>query len=283
MVGGRVIVMKKIALILILTFSFSIAANSLDRESEARKIFVESSMEFKKLGCSPISIISNISDNYFKTENDEGISEEQFDFIFKIFECLELYKNKILPINEKLISEYPETEAAFELVRGLNLSRNEVKDLENLITNLIKVDSLSNLLLLKNNFTDNNEEVNALDSSKETSTLSNKNIEPLTDLEIKNLMTQISNCWNLPAGVEFKKEDFMKVNAQYMKNGQIIKSSFKVLESNIKISESRYKTIEKSAMSALFNSKCETLNLPEDKHKEWKKISITFDYSLMQK
>ena len=164
----------KIVISVFVTFffvsSFSSMSLALDREAEARKIFVENSIKLKDSGCSIISLIANFSDNFFLSElENEETPEDQINSVFKIIECLDLYKKDILPISEKLINEFPETEAAFELVTGYYLSRKEVDQLEKLLLNLLSikdVGSLTDLLSLKNTIEENKNNKTA-DESKD--------------------------------------------------------------------------------------------------------------------
>ena len=137
-----------------------IASNSfaLDREAKARQLYVESSLILKNEGCSTVHFITSLSKSFvFINENNE-ITNEQNNIIIKFFNCLDLYKTKVLPINELLINEFPDTEAAFQLVSEYYLSKEEVNELETLIINIIESEDLppgwedviDNLQLLSN-------------------------------------------------------------------------------------------------------------------------------------
>jgi hypothetical protein len=267
-------------------FSFSSISLALDREAEARKIFVENSIKLKDSGCSIISLIAGFSDNIFLNElGNEKTSEDQINSVFKIIECLNLYKKDILPISEKLINEFPETEAAFELVTGYYLSRKEVDQLEKLLLNLLNikdVGSLADLLSLKNTIEEKkNDKIN--DETKDSNYPKKSKEKSLTRDEISNLKNQMKNCWTPPAGVVIKKGDQIKVQAEYKQDGKVIDFKVRVIDSNFSKYDENYKLIEESAIRTFLHPDCEYPNLPLEKYDAWKKITFTFDYSLMTK
>ena len=79
----------------------------------------------------------------------------------------------------------------------------------------------------------------------------------LTRDEISNLINQLKNCWTPPAGVEIKKGDQIKVQAEYDKSGKVINSKVRVIDSNFSRYDENYKLIEERAINTFFHPDCE--------------------------
>ena len=107
-------------------------------------------MILKKAGCSIVHIIINFSQNFILQNENNEMSQDEVNSVIHLVNCLEVYKNEVLPINEILIKEYPETEATFKLVTGYYLSQKEVDGLEKLILTIFGREDLPNLLGLLN-------------------------------------------------------------------------------------------------------------------------------------
>ena len=104
----------------------------------------------------------------------------------------------------------------------------------------------------------------------------------LTISEIDLLRQQLSSCWNAPAGAVIEKGMLVKVSAKIKQNRRIIDNSVRIIDTNIPINNSFYGPITESAMRTLLNPECIPLKLPEDKYDLWKRLTITFDYSIMK-
>ena len=105
---------------------------------------------------------------------------------------------------------------------------------------------------------------------------------PLSISEIDLLRQQLSSCWIAPAGAVIKKGMFVKISAKLKQNRRIYDNSVRIVDTNISKSNSFYGPITESAMRTLLNPECVPLKLPEEKYQLWKKLTITFDYSIMK-
>ena len=74
----------------------------------------------------------------------------------------------------------------------------------------------------------------------------------------------------------------VKISAKLKQNRRIYEDSVRIVDTNISKSNSFYGPITESAMRTLLNPDCIPLKLPENKYNLWKKLTITFDYSIMK-
>ena len=110
---------------------------------------------------------------------------------------------------------------------------------------------------------------------------SNENAQ-LTINEIDLLRQQLSSCWIAPAGSVIKKGMFVKIKANITRERRVFENIVHIHATNISKNNPFYKSITESAMRTLMNPLCTPLKLPEDKYDLWKKLTITFDYSIMK-
>ena len=100
--------------------------------------------------------------------------------------------------------------------------------------------------------------------------------------EIDLLRQQLTSCWNAPAGAVIDKGMTVKISAKLKQNRMIFDNSIRIVDTNIPKTNSFYGPITESAMRTLLHPECNPLKLPEDKYELWKKLTITFDYSIMR-
>ena len=107
-------------------------------------------------------------------------------------------------------------------------------------------------------------------------------IAKLSISEVDLLRQQLSKCWIAPAGVEMKQDTLVKISAKLKQNGRIYENSIRIVDTNISKSNTFYGPITESAMRTLLNPECIPLKLPVEKYDSWKKLTITFDHSIMK-
>ena len=119
---------------------------------------------------------------------------------------------------------------------------------------------------------------NTVDQEKE---ITEENLQ-LSISEIDLLRQQLSSCWIAPAGAVIEKGMIVKISAKIRQNRRVYDNSVRIVDTNISKSNTFYGPITESAMRTLLNPDCIPLKLPKDKYNLWKKITITFDYSIMK-
>ena len=102
------------------------------------------------------------------------------------------------------------------------------------------------------------------------------------ELPSKQAIQQLSACWNAPAGAVINKGMVVRIEAKVKLNRRILENSVRIIDTNISKSNPFYGPITESAMRTLMNPLCIPLKLPEDKYDLWKKLTITFDHSIMK-
>ena len=131
-----------------------------------------------------------------------------------------------------------------------------------------------------------NEKDKKIDKKNEISKNKDNNNESsqLTISEIDLLIQQLSSCWNAPAGIDraIIAGMVVKIEAKIQPNRRILEHSVRIIDTNISQTNPFYKPITESAMRTLMNPLCIPLKLPEDKYDLWKKLTITFDHSIMK-
>ena len=119
------------------------------------------------------------------------------------------------------------------------------------------------------------------DKSDKKDEINEKNLQ-LSISEIDKLRQQLSSCWIAPAGAVIEKGMIVKISAKIKQNGMIFDNSIRIFDTNISKNNPFYGPITESAMRTLLNPDCIPLKLPENKYDLWKKLTITFDYSIMK-
>ena len=112
--------------------------------------------------------------------------------------------------------------------------------------------------------------------------IENSNNITLSISEIDLLRQQLSSCWNAPAGAVIERGMKVTISAKVKQNMQVIENSIRITDTNIPQSNAFYRPITDSAMRTLLNPECNPLKLPKNKYDLWKRLTITFDYSIMK-
>ena len=214
-------------------------------------------------------IIENKIKNSIKLKKEIKIIEEEK------FESLP--SKKIQPkIKPKPIEELPKIKKNIDLVpKALPKPKPEPK---------FNIASMLRDLRNEESSIDKNEEDKKINKKNEISENKDKNneISQLTISEIDLLIQQLSSCWNAPAGAVIKKGMVVRIEAKIKPNRRILENSVRIIDTNISQNNPFYEPITESAMRTLMNPLCIPLELPEDKYDLWKKLTITFDHSIMK-
>jgi outer membrane biosynthesis protein TonB len=99
---------------------------------------------------------------------------------------------------------------------------------------------------------------------------------PLSLSEVDAIRSQLSKCWNIPAGARMAEELAVPLRIQLRQNGAVISVEFVEKGRYNNPSNSFYRAAADSARRAVL--KCSPLkNLPPDKYDQWKDMEINFD------
>ena len=99
---------------------------------------------------------------------------------------------------------------------------------------------------------------------------------PLSLSEMDAVKSQISKCWNMPAGAKDAENLTVKIRAQYNADGSLIKATIADESKRRYNSDTFYRAAADSALRAV--QLCTPLkNLPADKFSTWKNIEMNFD------
>ena len=104
----------------------------------------------------------------------------------------------------------------------------------------------------------------------------------LTISEYDLLVQQLASCWSPPAGAKIENWMIVSISANINKDARVFQDSVRIIDTNISKDNPFYKPITESAVRTFFNPECNPLKLPKDKYDLWKKLTITFDHSIMK-
>jgi len=99
--------------------------------------------------------------------------------------------------------------------------------------------------------------------------------EILTISEIDAVRSQLSKCWNVPAGARDAKD--LKVKVHLWMNGDGSVSKAKIIKDPFLQTHPFYKVAADRALNAVLDKNCNPLPLPKEKYALWKEMIITFD------
>jgi len=247
--------------------------NSENQEISKVDIKTKPKIKVKNIEITKTTIDDKVIEKKIKTpiklkKEEKIIEEEQFEI---------LPSNKIQPkIKPKLIEELPKVEKNTDIVvKALPKPKPEPK---------FNIASMLKDLRNEESSMDDDEKDKKIDKKNELSENKDNNnkISQLTISEIDLLIQQLSSCWNAPAGAVIKKGMVVRIEAKIKRNRTIFENSVRIIDTNISQSNPFYGPITESAMRTLMNPLCIPLKLPEDKYDLWKKLTITFDHSIMK-
>ena len=261
-----------------LLFALVIFPNLLfGSEKEARKLFVEADVLANEAGCNLADIkqnladigyisfsnnITSMTDNYPYTDTIDGIlliSKQIEDFQV----CWNVYKNIVHPKHLKIITEFSDTEVAYNLIANQNfIYEEDIKKFDNILETMSKA---------LNNFLSN------LDKDIITE-IENSNTTEMSDIEMNKLANQLLGCLSPRLGVDYNKKKKVVVNI-LMNRDRTVRRTQIVGKSRLIEDDPTIKVINDIALSALRHPDCQFLNLPVGKYSAWKEINFTFDFS----
>ncbi len=246
-------------------------------EKEARKLFIEADILFNEAGCNITEIkktiaeisyssmsnkISSIMDNYPYTNSVDGILLIS-NAIENFQNCWDIYKNLVNPKHLKIITDYPDTEVAYDLISNNNfIYEKDINSVDDSIENLTKI--------IDNFFLNLDQEI--------INEIENTNKNEMTVSEMNKLYNQLLGCISPRLGVDYSKKEKVKVNI-LMNRDRTVRRTEILGKSRLYDDDPTIKLIHEIALNALSHPDCKVLNLPVGKYEIWKEINFTFDFS----
>ena len=268
---------------ILLTLLLLIPSLSLGSEKKARELYVNAKADLIKNGCGFEMLISQFSEIVYDIDNVEF--EEIYPLIEVLKKCGNHYKDNTLPVFDKIISDYADTEVAYNLLSGDEYISEAL--LMGLLT-LIEANEaeIEKELKIKEKIKQENlkYQEEKLEKEKirlealEKENLKYQNAEPMTNQEITTLVNQIQGCLSIPKSFDIPSED-VTVNIQVNKNRTI--KSFKIADENSIFggeSDPKIRVLNEISLRALNHPDCETLNVPPEKYFHWREINFTFNF-----
>ena len=252
-------------------------------EQKARELYVNAKADLLKNGCGFEMLISQFGEIVYDLDN---VNIEKINpLIEELKKCGYYYKDNTLPVFDKIISDYADTEVAYNLMSGeeyisegllmglLSLIEANEAEIEKELKIKEKIKQ-ENLKYQEEKLEKEKKRLEALEKEN----LKYQNAEPMTNQEITTLVNQIQGCLSLPKSFDIPSED-VTVNIQVNKNRTI--KSFKIADENSIFgneSDPKIRVLNEISLRALNHPNCETLNVPPEKYFHWKEINFTFNF-----
>ena len=258
-------------------------------EKQFKNIKCQNVIDYSDVGNEETDVADYLSNIFIKR-----IKEVNELFELKLINEEEYKRRKSIILNEidsgsllmKLLSEKIITREDFDnrfnelLLQANETIENEEKNSENELKNeeFSIADMLDDLKGEDTNIeTNNNENEKTINKDE-----NNESTDQFTISEIELLVQQLSSCWYAPAGAVIKKGMIVKIEAKIKRSRYVLFDSVRIVDTNISQNNPYYEVITESAIRTLMNPLCTPLKLPEDKYDLWKKLTITFDHSIMK-
>ncbi len=264
-------------------------------EEKARKLYVQSEIEFKKKGCSINEFKSHIGKvstfvfqvnlmtetNYTKNEVIDLITDIGDTVLF--FErCAQPFLDEVVTRYEKIVIDYPSTEVAYKIIeRGDYISSEEAKQITDVVSSISK--NYKNIKIkygIKDKMEKKDELIDfkAKDVEQDIQEIITEEEKiPMTVSDVYELQNQIYGCLNISG---FKAEKFKSIKPIIIievNRNRTIESA--KLYNKEKLSDPDFRVAAEAALRAVNNPDCSPLKLPKDKYNTWKEIKFIFDFS----
>ena len=241
-------------------------------EKKARELYVNAKADLMKNGCGFEMLVSKFGEIVYDIDNVDV--KEISPLVEELKKCGYYYKDNTLPVFDKIISDYADTEVAYNLMSGEEYISEGL--LMGLLT-LLEANEAEIKKELKNQEQKLGKELKRQEAIKKEN-LKYREAEPMTNQEITVLVNQIQGCLSLPTSFDIPSEE-VKVNIQVNKDRSI--KSFKIADENSIFggeSDPKIRVLNEISLRALNNPDCETLNVPPEKYFHWREINFTFNF-----
>ena len=262
----------------LLTLLLLIPSLSWGSEKKARELYVNAKADLMKNGCGFEMLVSKFGEAVYDIDNVDV--KEISPLIEELKKCGYYYKDNTLPVFDKIISDYADTEVAYNLMSG------EEYISEGLLMGLLVLLETNDLEIkkeLKKQEQKLEKELKRQEAIKKEN-LKYQEAEPMTVKEVSALVNQVEGCVSLPKNIELPAKK-VTVNIQVNKDRTI--KSYKLDDYNIlwykntKDWDAKTIVLREIASRALNNPDCEILNLPPEKYFHWREINFTFDFEAL--
>ena len=243
----------KILLVLLLL----IPSLSWGSEKKARELYVKAKSDLLNNGCEFEILAGKFASMIYDT--NDLVTSEISPLMDELKKCGNYYIENTLPVFDKIINEYPETEVAYNLMSG------EEYISEGLLMGLM-------------NFLEVGTEKINKKSNKE---VTKHNEEPMTVSDMNLLQAHLYSCLEVNQAIlenvkNLKPKIFIEVNKD-----RTVKLAT-VVDEDRYFTDQRFKLASDTVLRAINNPECSPLDLPVNKYNQWKKINFTVDFTMMK-
>lgn len=102
-----------------------------------------------------------------------------------------------------------------------------------------------------------------------------KNTRRISSNELRALINQLGNCWNIPAGAKYAEN--LSVKLQIFVNPDRTVRDVQVIDMIRYETDPYFKAAADSAVRAVYSPACSPLLLPQDGYEQWKSIVVNFN------